>query len=58
MRYRATIYVDFWKDDIKGAAKELEKVVKSIPNSFSDGISALPHGSKISLVEENHDQQV
>ena len=49
MRYRATIYVDFWEDDVKEAAKELEKVVKSIPNSFSDGISALPHGSKISL---------
>ena len=58
MRYRATIYVDFWEDDVKEAAKELEKVVKSIPNSFSDGISALPHGSEISLVEENHDRQV
>ena len=50
--------MDFWEDDVKEAAKELEKVVKSIPNSFSDGISALPHGSEISLVEENHDQQV
>ena len=58
MRYRATIYVDFWEDDVKEAAKELEKVVKSIPNSFSDGISALPHGSKISFEQENHDQQV
>ena len=49
MRYRATIYVDIWDDDIEEASKELEKIIKSIPNSFSDGISALPHGSKISL---------
>lgn len=58
MRYRAKVYVDFWKDDIEVAAKELEKIVKSIPNSFSDGISALPHGSKISFEKENHDRQV
>ena len=53
MRYRAAIYVDIFKDDIKGASKELEKIVKSIPNSFSDGLSALPHGSKISLIQED-----
>ena len=49
MRYRGIVYIDWWCDDIKKASKKLEKVVKSIPNSFSDGISALPHGSKISL---------
>ena len=49
MRYRATIYVDIWDDDIEEASKELEKIIKSIPNSFSDGISALPHGAKFSL---------
>ena len=48
-RYRATIYVDLWHDSGEEASKELEKIVKSIPNSYSDGLSALPHGSKISL---------
>ena len=49
-RYRATIFVDLWNESSEEAAKELEKIVKSIPNSFSDGISRLPHGSKVSLV--------
>ena len=52
MRYRATIYVDLWHDSGEEASKELEKIVKSIPNSFSDGLSALPHGSEISLVSK------
>ena len=51
-RYRATIYVDLWCDkEGKGAAKELEKIVKSIPNSFSDGLEKLHHGSEISITE-------
>ena len=58
MRYRATIYIDLWHDSSKGASKELEKIVKSIPNSFSDGLSALPHGSEISFVQENPDDSV
>tara|TARA_R100001594_G_scaffold121595_2_gene157526 strand:- start:10858 stop:11022 length:165 start_codon:yes stop_codon:yes gene_type:complete len=49
-RYRAAIYVDIFDDNIEDAAKRLEKLVKSIPNSFSDGISKHPHGSKVSLV--------
>ena len=52
MRYRATIYVDLWSESSEEASKELEKIVKSVPNSFSDGLSALPHGSKISLVSQ------
>ncbi len=51
MRYRAIIYVDIWADEGSEASKELAKIVKSIPNSFSDGLSALPHGSEISLDE-------
>ena len=51
-RYRATIYVDYWKDDIDEASKELEKLLKSIPNSFSDGITSLQHGSEVSLVNK------
>ena len=55
MRYRATIYVDLWHDSGEEASKELEKIVKSIPNSFSDGLSALPHGYKISLDSQEHE---
>ena len=51
MRYVATIYVELFAEESKAAGKKLEKIVKSIPNSFSDGLSALPHGSEISLDE-------
>ena len=53
MRYRAVVYIDMWHDSGGDAAKELDKIVKSIPNAFSDGLSAMPHGSKISLVQED-----
>ena len=56
MRYRATIYVDLWAGEGKAASKKLEKIVKSIPNSFSDGLVPLKHGSEISLVQESNDQ--
>jgi|TARA_Y100000310_G_scaffold21605_1_gene20876 hypothetical protein len=49
MRYRATIFIDLWHDTEEEASKEIEKIVKSIPNSFIDGLAALPHGSDISL---------
>ena len=52
-RYRATIYVDFWAEEGETAGKELDKLVKSIPNAFSDGLSSLPHGSEISLIQED-----
>ena len=58
MRYRATIFVDVWADTKEEAEKRVEEIVLGLPNSFSMAISRLPHGSKISLVEENHDQQV
>ena len=53
MRYRACLYIDMWYDSVEDAVKELEGIVKSVPNSFSDGLSALPHGSKISLDQED-----
>ncbi len=49
LRYRAAVYVDIWANSIEGASNKLGKIVKSIPNSFSDGLSPLPHGSKISI---------
>ena len=58
MRYRATIAVDVWVDTKEEAEKRVQDIVLGLPNSFQMAISRLPHGSKISLVEENHDQQV
>ena len=51
-RYRATIYVDLWADDPQDANDELSGIIKKIPNSFSDGFSELPHGSRVSLTDE------
>lgn len=48
-RYRATIYVDLWAETDEEASKDLQRIVESLPNSYSDGISKLPHGSEISL---------
>ena len=59
MRYRATICVDVWADTKEEAENEVEGIVLGLPpNSFQIALSRLPHGSKISLVKENHDQQV
>ena len=58
MRYRATICVDVWTDSKEEAEKEVEDIVLGLPNSFQIALSRLPHGSKISLVKENHDRQV
>jgi len=58
MRYRATICVDIWTDSKEGAEKKVEDIVLGLPNSFQIALSRLPHGSKISLVKENHDRQV
>ena len=49
MRYVATIYVEVFAEEGKAASKKLEKIVKSIPNSWSDGLERKPHGSDISL---------
>ena len=53
MRYLATIYVELFSEGGKAASKQLEKIVKSIPNSWSDGLERKPHGSKVSLVQES-----
>ena len=58
MRYRATICVDVWTDSKEEAEKKVDSIVLGLPNSFQIALSRLPHGSKISLVKENHDQQV
>ena len=58
MRYRAEICVDVFADTKEEAEKRVQDIVLGLPNSFSMAISRLPHGSKISLVEENHDRQV
>ena len=54
MRYVATIYVEVWGEG-KTASKKLEKIVKSIPNSWSDGLEKKPHGSEISLIQEENE---
>ena len=58
MRYRATIFVDVWADSKEEAEMKTDIIVLGLPNSFTGALSRMPHGSKISLVEENHDQQV
>ena len=58
MRYRAEIAVDVFADTTEEAEKRVQDIVLGLPNSFQIAISRLPHGSKISLVEENHDRQV
>ena len=58
MRYRATIAVDVFVDTKEEAEKRVQDIVLGLPNSFQMAINRLPHGSKISLVEENHDRQV
>ena len=58
MRYRCKIAVDVFADTKEEAEKRVQDIVLGIPNSFSMAINRLPHGSKISLVEENHDRQV
>ena len=58
MRYRCKIAVDVFADTKEEAEKRVQEIVLGLPNSFSMAINRLPHGSKISLVEENHDRQV
>ena len=58
MRYRATIGVDIFVDSKEEAEKKVENIVLGLSNSFQMALSRMPHGSKISLVKENHDRQV
>ena len=50
--------MDIWTDSKEEAEKKVEDIVLGLPNSFQIALSRLPHGSKISLVKENHDRQV
>ena len=53
MRYRATICVDVWADSREEAEMLVDIHVLSLPNAFRIDLSRMPHGSKISLIEEN-----
>ena len=53
MRYRATIKVDVWADTLLEAEKQVYGIVLGIPNSFQTDVSELPHGSEISLIQED-----
>ena len=58
MRYRAEICVDVFADTKEEAEKRVQDIVLGLPNSFQIAINRLPHGSKISFEQENHDRQV
>ena len=53
MRYQAIIAVRVWDDTKEGAEKQIDDIVLGIPNAFQIALSRLPHGSKISLVQES-----
>ena len=52
-RFRAEVFVDVWEDTIEEAEERVEEILKGIPNSFAGRITRLPHGSKISLIQED-----
>ena len=58
MRFRASIAVDIFVDTKEEAEKKVEGIILDLPNSLLIALSRLPHGSKISFEEENHDRQV
>ena len=53
MRYRATIAVDVFVDTKEEAEKRVQDIVLGLPNSFQIALEPLPHGSKISLIQED-----
>ena len=53
MRYQATIAVRVWADSVEEAEKQIDGIVLGIPNSFQAAIEPLPHGSEISLIQED-----
>ena len=58
MRYRAEICLDICADSKLEAEKRLDEIVLGIPNSFQVALNRLPHGSKISLIQEDPDSNV
>tara|TARA_Y100000310_G_scaffold107691_1_gene106093 strand:- start:675 stop:884 length:210 start_codon:yes stop_codon:yes gene_type:complete len=53
MRYRGTICVDVWADTKEEAEMLMDIHVLGLPNAFQIALSRMPHGSEISLVQEN-----
>ena len=53
MRYRGTIYVDIWGKDKQDAEKQFMKIVLGLKNAFPGDLVNMPHGSEISLDQEN-----
>tara|TARA_Y100000310_G_scaffold325345_1_gene388674 strand:- start:1683 stop:1892 length:210 start_codon:yes stop_codon:yes gene_type:complete len=53
MRYRSTICIDVWADSKEEAGKQVDRIVLGLPNAFQIALSRMPHGSKVSLIEEN-----
>ena len=52
-RYRATICIDFFKDDIELAKEEANRIIRKIYDSFVVEVKLLPHGSENILRKEN-----
>ena len=53
MRYRQTICVDIFVDNMEEDEKKAFENTMKLPNSFQVALSRLPHGSNISLDNEN-----
>ena len=53
VRYRAEICLDIYADSKLEAEKKLDEIVLGLPNSFQVALNRLPHGSGISLEQEN-----
>jgi len=53
MRYRGTIFVDFHEEGKQDAEKQFMQIVLGLKNAFPGDLVKMPHGSEISLVEEN-----
>jgi len=52
------IAVRVWADSREEAEKQVDDLVLGIPNSFQIALESLPHGSEISLIQEDPDSNV
>ena len=53
MRYRLTLCVDIWAESKEEAEKKSDDIVLGLNNSFQIALSKMPHGSEISLIQED-----
>ena len=53
MRYRQTICVDIFVDNMEEEGRKANENVMKLPNSFQVELTRFPHGSNISLDNEN-----